>query len=93
MELRGFEPQLLPAEIRFDLHVRSVSFRFSTSRHLQLCFRVLTASRVIAPSRSGVCSMREHQIGVALYCALGTGLPIRGRISPLSAGGHDPQFS
>jgi hypothetical protein len=35
--------------------------------------RVLTASRVIAPSRSGVCSMREHQIGIALYCALGTG--------------------
>jgi hypothetical protein len=36
--------------------------------------------------------MREHQIGIALYCALGTG-PIRGRISPLSAGGHNSQFS
>ena len=37
--------------------------------------------------------MREHQIGIALYCALGTWLPIRGRISPLSAGGHNSPFS
>ena len=49
VELRGFEPLRLPAEIQFDLQVRSISVRFSPAGYLRFCFRVLTASRVIAP--------------------------------------------
>ena len=54
MELRGFEPQLLTAEIPFDLQVHSVSFRFSPARYLRIYSRVLTASRRQSPSH------REH---------------------------------
>jgi hypothetical protein len=37
--------------------------------------------------------MREHQIGIAALLRLGNRLPIRGGISPLSAGRHNSQFS
>jgi hypothetical protein len=46
VQLRGFEPLPLPAEMPLDLHVRSDSFRFSPVRYLRFCFRVLTASRL-----------------------------------------------
>jgi hypothetical protein len=45
VELRGFEPLLLPVEIPFDLQVHSVSFRFSPARYLRFRSRVLTASK------------------------------------------------
>jgi len=47
VELRGFEPLPLSAEIPFDLQVRSGSFRFIPARYLRFRSRVLTASRVI----------------------------------------------
>ena len=47
VELRGFEPLPLAAEMPYDLQVRSVSFQFSPARYLRFCFRVLTASRAL----------------------------------------------
>jgi hypothetical protein len=45
VELKGFEPPPLPAEIPPALQVRFISFQFVPARYLRFCFRVLTASR------------------------------------------------
>jgi hypothetical protein len=47
VELPGIEPDALPGNLPAELSVRSVSFRFSTSRYLRFRFRVLTASRAV----------------------------------------------
>src|SRR5271170_4485608 len=54
VELRGFEPLLLPAEIPFDLQFHSISFRFGPARYLRVRFQVLTASRA-ATNTAGSC--------------------------------------
>jgi hypothetical protein len=54
VELRGFEPLLLPAEIRFELPVRSVSVRLTPARYLRFRSRVLTASRVVVTPYQGM---------------------------------------
>lgn len=52
VELTGFEPQVVPAEKRSELQVRSVSFQFNPARYLRFRFRILTASRAADSVRS-----------------------------------------
>ena len=51
VELPGIEPAALPGLLLPELPVRSVSFRFSASRYLQIPVRVLTASRAVTYRR------------------------------------------
>jgi hypothetical protein len=62
-ELRGLEPLTLPAEIPFELQVRSVSFRFGPLRYLRFRLRVLTASRAVTSGTDLVARWRPHRAG------------------------------
>src|SRR4029077_9158092 len=50
VELRGFEPQLLPGQMPSELSFRYGSFRFVPAGYLRFRFRILAPSRALAHS-------------------------------------------
>jgi hypothetical protein len=71
VELPGIEPDALPGNMRSELPVRSISFRFSPARYLRFRSRVLTASRGITnfpAHRVHGASADRHELPLPVFC-------------------------